>query len=842
MWLFTKWATPWWDSMERRLYDAVTTAQSTQASERIAIIAIDEASIVSLGRWPWARDVHARLIDMLAAAHAKTVVLSMPLLEPQVDPGLNAILKMRFVLDTMPSGANSPLAPLVDEAMQALDGDAKLAASIQQAGNVLLAQTFEWGPAGAQVEVAPSSFAAKSAVAGNVAGVQSARRGVWPMEAFANHAAFIGHSALAADPDGVLRREQLLVQYGGRLYPSLALATAAHSLSLSAAQIRWQDNDGIRLGRIHLRTNRDASLWMQFYKSSSQHPAFAVDSFVDVLTGKIPASKYKDKVVLIGVTTGQASQQFSIPGALAYPVEGLAQAVADILSESYYVQMPYGNILSIALFGLLVGGLLLMALWESRYTYIFCIALTITLVGAEVILLTQARMWLELLWPACFMAVGGSLLWAWQVQQQRRPSLQAGQDANEALRSMGLSLQTQGQLDLAFDQFKRVHPTAVLLDNLYALASDFERKRQFNKAADVYRHLLDMDSTYKDARIKLQRVQQIADNVVLGAANTGKNGVLLQSDSAIEKPTLGRYTVERELGKGSMGVVYVGHDIKIGRAVAIKTMALSQEFAQEDLAEARKRFFREAEMAGCLQHQNIVTIFDAGEEHDLAYIAMELLEGHDLTPHCKPANLLTVETVLSIVSRVADALDYAHDRRVLHRDIKPANVMYDAKTDMVKVTDFGIARITDATKTRTALVLGTPSYMSPEQLAGRNMDGRSDQYSLAVMLFQLLTGVLPFRADTMTELMYKISNAQAPDLRSLREELPRELAQLVQKAMDKNPHKRFARCSDMAKQLRLILAAMQARQSDKHDEDMHGSSFQETVFQPEWGETGRQAL
>jgi serine/threonine-protein kinase len=280
---------------------------------------------------------------------------------------------------------------------------------------------------------------------------------------------------------------------------------------------------------------------------------------------------------------------------------------------------------------------------------------------------------------------------------------------------------------------------------------------------------------------------------------------MLLDGGAVEKPMLGRYQVEKELGKGAMGVVYLGKDPKIGRVVAIKTMALSQEFAGEDLVDARERFFREAETAGRLQHQNIVTIFDAGEEHDLAYIAMEFLKGRDLADHCKSDSLLPAPLVLSIVARVAEALAYAHKQHVVHRDIKPANIMYERETDTVKVTDFGIARITDSSKTKTGLVLGTPSFMSPEQLAGKKVDGRSDLYSLGVMLFQLLAGVLPFRGDSMAELMFKIANEEAPDIRIVRPELPGPLADVVALALTKRPETRYQDGDQFAADLRRVI-------------------------------------
>jgi serine/threonine-protein kinase len=270
--------------------------------------------------------------------------------------------------------------------------------------------------------------------------------------------------------------------------------------------------------------------------------------------------------------------------------------------------------------------------------------------------------------------------------------------------------------------------------------------------------------------------------------------------------TLGRYRIERQLGRGAMGAVYLGRDPQIGRQVAIKTMALASEFEGAELVEARQRFFREAETAGRLQHPDIVTIFDAGEDHELAYIAMEYLKGHDLQRHTQSVQLLPMPVVAQIGERVAGALAHAHSQGVVHRDVKPANVMVDLAHGVVKVTDFGIARITDSSRTRTGMVLGTPSFMSPEQMSGRRVDGRADLYSLGVMLFQLLTGQLPHRAESMAKLMYAIANETAPDLRTLRPDIPEALAQLVARALSKQPEARHADGRQMAAALHDVVA------------------------------------
>jgi serine/threonine-protein kinase len=240
-----------------------------------------------------------------------------------------------------------------------------------------------------------------------------------------------------------------------------------------------------------------------------------------------------------------------------------------------------------------------------------------------------------------------------------------------------------------------------------------------------------------------------------------------------------------------MGTVYLGRDPRINRIVAIKTLALTQEFEGGELQAVRERFFREAETAGRLSHPNIVTIFDAGEEHDLAYIAMEYLEGKDLTHYLQPGKPLPVEWVVGVIAKVADALDYAHTQGVVHRDIKPANIMYNEATRSVKVTDFGIARITASSRTKTGMVLGTPSYMSPEQLAGKHVDGRSDLFSLGVTLFEMLTGQQPFGGESLAALMYQIANNRHPEVSDLRPDLPACLSPILDKILHKDPDQRY---------------------------------------------------
>lgn len=267
---------------------------------------------------------------------------------------------------------------------------------------------------------------------------------------------------------------------------------------------------------------------------------------------------------------------------------------------------------------------------------------------------------------------------------------------------------------------------------------------------------------------------------------------LVAASAGFERDRLGRYQVEGLLGQGAVGVVLLGRDMRSGRQAAIKALPLASELSGGELREAQQRFFREAEIAQRLHHPDIVAIYEAGEDDGWAYLAMEYVAGHDLQRHTQPAQLLPVAEVLRIGSRVARALAHAHRQGVVHRDVKPANVLVDLPADIVKVTDFGIAHLTDACRTWTGMVLGTPAYMAPEQLTGQPVDGRTDLYSLGVTLFQLLTGSLPHRAASTSALLYAIVNEVVPDVRTWRPELPAALAAALAQALAKSPEHRPA--------------------------------------------------
>jgi len=813
--------------------------------------------------------------DILAAGGAKAIGQTVFFSEPQLDPGLQFIRELKQTFESSNIAAvpdfveelaltiedsrklvknkadargkaavkkiiktfeTSPLRHQVAEELKTyldyiksaeitLDTDSRLAQSMQAAGNIVLLMPVEPGQHyGQPDEPLPEYVSKNSLPETNIIDNEATNTpGPGPLTVIKAHPsiAILGEQADAfgasvplPDVDGAIRTEPLIINYFGEFYPSMSLMLAAKSLNLGIKDIHVTAGSHVQLGRLNIKTDGKSLMNTFFYHTEEYNGAFQIDSFFDVYTGKIPAEKYKDKIILIGPTALGVAPTFVTPiDPTMSSVVTLAHSVSSILNEDFFVEPEWG-------FYAQPGVIVLVALYimfllpklSAVVGFVTTTVLLLALLYTHYFMMTTEGMWLKLMMPALLLVAGHILLTTKHFFLSEKGKKRLDIESAESNRMLGLSLQGQGQLDMAFEKFRKLTLDKSALDLLYNLALDYERKRQFNKAKSVYDYMAEFDAKFRDIKTRSKRAQSLEENVILGGGGgSSPGGSLILDDGGIEKPMLGRYEIERELGKGAMGAVYLGKDPKISRTVAIKTMALSQEFEDDDeLLAVKQRFFREAETAGRLNHPNIVTIFDAGEEHDLAYIAMEFLKGTDLKKYIKPDTILPVKLVLSIIQRAADGIDYAHQNNVVHRDIKPANIMWDPKTNSCKITDFGIARITDSSKTKTGMVLGTPSYMSPEQLAGKKVTGQSDIFSLGVMLFQMVTGQLPFSADSMTSLMYKIANEQHPNPNSIKPNIPRCVTIIINRAMEKDVKKRYQRGKDMVNDITKCLKIMQA--------------------------------
>jgi serine/threonine protein kinase len=282
---------------------------------------------------------------------------------------------------------------------------------------------------------------------------------------------------------------------------------------------------------------------------------------------------------------------------------------------------------------------------------------------------------------------------------------------------------------------------------------------------------------------------------------------------------IGKYPVIGTAGHGNMGVVYTGHDPFHDRDVAIKVCRLSTDIDANAARVARKLFFNEAHMAGVLDHPNITRILDAGEENDEPYIVMEFVDGGDsLAARCKADRLLPIPDVADIVFKCAKALDYAHRRGVIHRDIKPSNLMLTADGD-VKIGDFGVAHLPMGDDTHVMGIMGSPNYMSPEQIQDEELTSQTDLYSLGVVMYELLTGKLPFQAKTFPQLARKIINEPPPPLESLRPDLPEEVVYIVRRALAKSLSDRYQTGSELASDLMAAFPSLAARSEAVCDEE-----------------------
>ncbi len=846
-------------SLERYTYDVGVRARDRAPSDRIAIVAIDDHSIRNLGRWPWPRAQQAELIDKLREGGARVIGNTALYLEAEQSSSGAVLQELTAQLATSPLTQQIPVeietfgvmldeiasrSPAVagiaeayrtsslaqdyrklmtellgqlDAAAKASDApDAQLADAVRAHGRVLLPMIFEIGRPQGRPDAELPDYVRRNALT-HVEDLVGARadgalplpttEAQIPIAALGEAAVAIGHLNATPDVDGAIRFEPLVLQHYEQFYPSLALAIAAQALNLKPDDLQLRLGEGVTLGQLRIDTSPALRMYSHWYTDGARGPAFPVDSAYDVLSGKLPLSRYQGKIVLVGTTAAGTGDTFATPiAASTAPVVTLAHVVSSILQQDFFTRPAWAGWLELALFLLLTAYLaLILPRLRATAAALVTVVLAIALLGTQIAVMASAALWLKLTIAALFLLAGHAFMTVKKFNITERLKQTSDAEGSESNKMLGLAFQGQGQLDMAFEKFRRVQPVDErVLDLLYNLALDFERKRQFNKAESVYQYIAGFNKDFRDIPQKLSRAKKLSETVILGGGGTTHPGgtMVLDATQQLEKPMLGRYQVEKELGKGAMGVVYMGKDPKIGRSVAIKTMALSQEFEPDELAGVKERFFREAETAGRLAHPNIVSIFDAGEEHDLAYIAMEFIKGHDLTRHTKPNNLLPAGEVLQLAANAADALDYAHSNGIVHRDIKPANMMLVDASRTIKLMDFGIARIADSSKTKTGMVLGTPSYMSPEQLAGKKVDGRSDLFSLGVTLYQLLTGTLPFQAESMATLMFKIANEPHAQLAIVRPDLPAALTQIIDRALQKNTEARYQRGADLARDLR----------------------------------------
>ncbi|MEI8297123.1 MAG: protein kinase [Pseudomonadota bacterium] len=731
-------------------------AENAPASQRVTWIA-SEGPGTDAGAL---RSQVARAIEAAAAAGARAIVVAIPLNEPSDSADL---ARVRSFLEGAESSPDVAMRARLQAWVTELDHDGDLERAIRAAGNVVLLGS----------------------------------PGVPLLERFTAAARAIGvEPALPPEADGVTRRDRLYLQDpSGTPLPSLAFTgwLAAHTPPHASLPTTER---GALAGSIRSLHVAAGGGWVPHYGRRAGvdggTPRLALK---EPLTGR-SARALAGQIVVIGGT----QTTLAVPTGPGLSLgEATTQRIASLEAGDYAVVPRVARIYTVLALLLAIGWAAILApRLRTSVGFTAAILLGIALFLIEVLLVSIAHIWVPLI-PAA-LSLPLATLAVWLLPDRTEPR-RARPEPVVPLPAMGPRPASRPPAPRPEAPRRAPAPAA---DPFYSDLPPLPPTRPgstprstaaaHTEAAAAPLTSLRQISAALEARREEPTRAEVAD-------------LLLGRSKRPPKPKLGRYELEREIGKGAMGTVYYGRDPTINRIVAVKAIPIVEEFNEADLADARGRFFREAEMAGRLKHPSIVTVYDAGEDNGIAWIAMEYVQGRMLSEFTVSDRLLPPSQVLEICARIADALDYAHSQEVIHRDIKPANVLITPETLETKITDFGIARLTNASATRSGIVLGTPSFMAPERLEGRNVTGRSDLFALGVTLFQLLAGQLPFRADSMEGLMYKITHLPHPPLKTIRPDLPPCTSSIVDRALQKNPADRFATAGEMARFLRACARA-----------------------------------
>ncbi|MGI9270759.1 MAG: protein kinase domain-containing protein [Woeseiaceae bacterium] len=595
----------------------------------------------------------------------------------------------------------------------------------------------------------PPEISASDNLPGWAAAMNSGTRVYAPTRhRFADLATRDGFLEFQADNDGVLRRAALWQLNDGVMSPSLSLAVAF-------------DNEEAELS--HRMSSAEDAIFTSKY---SELPRLEVDALI---AGTVDPELLNGATVFIDSSPALVAAESMLPsGQFVTISEITASLLADVEQDRTIIAPAWVSAMEwLAPVLLAIVAVLFMPDRSRKDIAVLTGVAVVVLLLFETLLLYVLHVRMDLGRPILIF-LGVSLLSLWLVGDEKK-------DLKDAFKK-GSDFLAAGRLEPAFAEFRRCNPSETVATIMYKLSLAFEQQAKPERAEAVLEWMKRTHGTPESVSQK-------------------------QNISGMPQ-RLGRYVIEKRIGRGAMGAVYLAKDPRINRPVALKAIPIEKEFEDEELKEARLRFYREAESAGRLTHPNIITVFDAGEDKGLAYIAMEYVPGIPLKQFTDPKRLLAPKRALELCAATAEALDYAHNQGVIHRDIKPANLMYNPKEGSLKITDFGVARMTDNNSTKTGIVLGTPMYMSPEQLGAEELHGHSDLFSLGVTLYELLAGEVPFKATNIAVLMTKITTEEAPPISQRRAGIPPSVDTVLAKALAKRPQDRFSCGAEMAIALR----------------------------------------
>lgn len=828
--------------LQRSINDFICslTAPDTQGND-VVLVEIDARSQNEYGEWPWNRD---RIADLAAATGAG---------EPRV-----------LVLDF----------DLSEDSHQDSAGYTEiLAGQLGWIKNVVLPYDIALANYRSNITSNPDFLFNNSVGVDDPLGVMGdgssllTRKVFLPASKLLETSAFLGYDYEQPDDDHVLRRHPLITYYEGYYYPSIALLAAGLYLGVEPPKITVTEGQSVAVGGAQeIPITADGQMLLMV----SDQGGFRTFSAAEVLSDSFDRSRLAGKVVIITPTGPKYVETYNTAVRDGVPEPVIkATAIANIINGSFIIDRTHASLIDILLL-VMVGGLCAFLLPRVALTHrmailgaglvllanvnyfllsSFHILGNTVFLGLEVILFMIASPLLdsELLGAQSERAVPKARrseppvektpVTREQVAAAPVREIASSESDEENLKTRALTASDRVPTDDSSRLSTRATDTrdsasfgdhqAISLDDEFDADAETPDEREsgvddhdtFGETPAGLRHddieIDDQDDDESIVDSQRQRTDRPPEIVNLDDSDSNMTsaepeGVPVADSGKIDIKNLGRYQITGLLGKGAMGKVYKGIDPAINRPVALKTIRLDFVNDPEELEELKERLHREAQAAGKLSHPNIVTVYDVGSEGALQYIAMEYLEGVTLEDLIKKKTKFNYRIIAQIIMQICSALDYAHEQNIVHRDIKPANIMI-LPDYRVKVMDYGIARVDSNSMTKTGIAMGTPNYISPEQLKGQAIDRRADIFSLGVVMYEMLLGRRPFKGENISSLIYSIMNQEPDKPSDVNQQIPLLFDHILAKALKKNPGERYQRASEVAADLKDFVESFATR-------------------------------
>jgi CHASE2 domain-containing sensor protein len=790
------------ESLQRSVNDFLCKiSASSSVPPNIVLVTIDGPAEDAFGQWPWNQDLIADLLAATASGNPKAIAVDFVLSEDatQDSAGYTAILAGQL------SWINNVIMPydiaLANYRSKKMNNPKYLFNNSLSIDNPL------------------STLKEESALL--------VRKVFLPAEKLLEQHPMLGFKYDCPDDDRILRRQALLMNYEGYYYPSLSLLAAAAYLGVKPEQIKVvEDEDILLANKRTVPINNHSEFFIKFPGGNS----YTCYSAATVLGEGFDFSLLKDKLVLIGLKDFYYDEIFDTPVQKDVPALQVKAAVMEnIINNNMLVEKKDTALLNMLILFVLGGlcafllprvnlmyrmiilsiGLIILANVNYFMFSSFKMIINTVYFGLELILFMIAAPFLDSQILAGEMKAKPVKKTTPKAEPKKTEQvkveipvreIKATDEDQEVVETVSLDKESPKAPD-KFDDYQTISldDSDAINDNTQVSAP--EPAKTASILADEPPPFLEDDSASAEIPPEKEYVADEEERI------SSSDRVRTQSDNI---KNLGRYQITGILGKGAMGLVYKGVDPAINRPVALKTIRLDFVNDPEELAELKERLHREAQAAGKLSHPNIVTIYDVGSEGHLQYIAMECLEGQTLEQMIKKKVKFNYRIIAQIIIQICTALDYAHSQGIVHRDIKPANIMV-LNDYRVKVMDFGIARIDSNSMTKTGIAMGTPNYISPEQLKGLKTDSRADIFSLGVVMYEMLLGRRPFKGENITSLIYSIINKEPDKPSNINPQIPLLFDHIIDKALRKNPQERYQKATELVADLKDFVESFSAR-------------------------------